>query len=105
MPITESQTRFQRWCEPMPMRSERNGARLSYCQSPVVLHGFARAAQGSTVENRSIGRGAQRVMLAGLHPHQHIRNPIQVTPVEVFASPAPLARIPKQTVQDLIGEN
>jgi len=89
----------------MPITSARSGAGVPYCQCPVVLNGIARAAQGSTVENRLIRRGAQRVMLAGLHPHPHIRNPIQVTPVEVFAGPAPLARIPKQAVQDLIGKN
>ena len=97
----------------MPITSARSGARFPYCQSLVVGNGFARAAHGSTVENLSIWRGAQRVMLAGLHPHPHLRNPIQFTwrkswkriPVEVFARPAPLARIPKQGVQDGMGEN
>ncbi len=96
-----------------PITSPRSGAGRCYCQSLVVLHGFAHAAEGRAVENQLIRRGAQWVMLAGLHPQQHIRNPIQVTwrknwkriPVVVFVSPAPLVHIPKQTVQDLIGEN
>jgi hypothetical protein len=74
-------------------------------QNQSDAHSFScRAAPCRAVENQLFTPGAQGVALAGLHSHQHIRDPIQIPPVAVLAGPASLAWVPKQTVQELIGE-
>ena len=75
-------------------------------QSQSDARGFAcRAAPCRAVEDPLFTRGAQGVALAGLHSHQHIRDPIQVSSEVVLASPTPLACVPTQTVQELTSEN